>query len=49
MKYNQFKPGDKVKYVGSIIYTVINQLGCQVWIDDGCGGWIHPNKLTLIK
>lgn len=42
-----FKAGDKVKNKFGQTLTVLFQRGCQVFVEEECNGWYHPENLFL--
>lgn len=44
----QFQRGQKVVTIYGERFTVLRQLGCQVWIAERPCEWYHPSKLFSI-
>lgn len=45
MEYHQFQPGQKARNQFGETRTVLNQVGCQVFVEEECNGHYHPSKL----
>lgn len=48
MDYPAFLKNDKVRDRMGNIWTVLDQMGCQVFVQESCQIWFHPNKLTKV-